>query len=117
MVPEVPVTRSGLYLEDTVLDLNLGRAECASTHLVDEAGLGVFILRAKASGDGGRSRASNDPKGVETMDWFSIIGALMLRVVETARQRNHCIAYRLSKVGLRRVLHIRKHHRGNPPQG
>ena len=66
-IPEVPVTRGGLHLEDTILDLNLGRAECALTHLADEAGLGVFDLRAKAAtGAGGRSRAIHNPKSVKS---------------------------------------------------
>lgn len=98
------VTVGGLDLKDTLLDLQNGDIESATTKIVD--GDHTVSLLLEAVGKGGSSGLVNNTENVQTGNLTGILGGLTLGVVEVSGDGNDGILNGLAEVGLSGLLHL-----------
>ncbi len=86
-------------------DLDDGDVEGAAAQVID-GDLLVAPLLVHAVGEGGGGGLVDDALDVEAGDAAGILGGLTLGVVEVGGHRDDGLAYRLTQVVLRRLLHL-----------
>ena len=112
LTAQVRITRSGLHLENAVLNRQQRHIEGTATQIENQNVLLTALLVQTVS-DSGRSGLVDDTHHVQSSNHSSVLRSLTLGVVEVGRHRNHSVLHLLAQIRLRNLLHLRQHHRRN----
>jgi len=107
------VTIGGLDLEDTILNLEEGDIESATTEIEDENVLLTLALFVETVSDSGSGGLVDDSLDGETSDGTGILGGLSLGVIEVSGDSDDSVVDGLSEVSLGDFLHLDEDHSGD----
>eukprot|EP01136_Pigoraptor_vietnamica_P029774 Opistho-1_new@88237 len=107
------VTGRRLDREHAVGDREEGHVEGVATEIEDKDGALLLVGEVEAVREGGRRGLVDDAEHLKARNGTGVLGRLALRVVEVRRHRDDGLLDRLAEVGLRRLLHLGKDHRGD----
>jgi len=113
LTTEMGVTIGGLDLEDTILNLEEGDIESATTEIEDENVLLTLALFVETVSDSGSGGLVDDSLDGETSDGTGILGGLSLGVIEVSGDSDDSVVDGLSEVSLGDFLHLDEDHSGD----
>jgi len=111
---QMSVSGSGLYGENTTLDVEEGNIESSTTEIVDKnVALLLRLASTETVSDSSGSWLVDDTENVQASNGTGVLGGLSLVVVEVGWDGNDGLLDLLAELGLCNLLHLDEDHGGD----